>query len=257
MRRTSGIPSSNGRNSASLRLRMRLKRLIDIVASFLIIVLLLPVFAVASVAILIGSGRPIFYRQTRIGLFGEPFVMVKFRSMTTNAHSSIDVIRDQNDRSGPLFKMTNDPRVTGVGRVLRKLSIDELPQLFNVLAGTMSLVGPRPALPEEVETFPAELRARESVPQGLTGLWQLEGRMDADFEKYRSLDLSYVENWCLRLDLKILVKTPFVVARQALRRTEVVPNQTSAHALELKPLSVPKGNAVDVKSTASLLEPAE
>jgi len=241
----------------AFHVRMGTKRLIDIIASFLIILFLLPVFAAASVAIALGDGRPIFYRQTRVGHHGKPFVMVKFRTMTTNAHSSIDLIREQNDRSGPLFKMTNDPRITRVGRVLRKLSIDELPQLFNVLAGSMSLVGPRPALPEEVESFPAELRARESVPQGLTGLWQIEGRMDADFERYRTLDLRYVEEWSLRLDLKILVKTPFVVARQALHRTEVIPSQTPTHALDRKPTSVVRDDAADFASTASHLEPAE
>jgi lipopolysaccharide/colanic/teichoic acid biosynthesis glycosyltransferase len=243
--------------SLSFRLRLGVKRLIDVVASSLMILLLSPVFVVVSLTIILASGRPIFYRQTRIGLRGKPFVIVKFRTMTIGADSDLDSIRHHNSRSGPLFKMSNDPRVTGVGRVLRKLSIDELPQLFNVLAGSMSLVGPRPALPEEVEAFPAELRARESMPQGLTGLWQLEGRMDADFDKYSRLDLRYVQQWSLRLDLWILMKTPFVVIRQALSRSELSAGHLFPH--EPDEVSAPsvEADVADFTDRASQLELAE
>jgi len=256
--------ASTRRASLSFRLRLGVKRLIDIVAASLLILLFLPVFAIVSLTIIVASGRPIFYRQTRVGLRGKPFVMVKFRTMTIGADRDLDSIRHRNSRSGPLFKMSDDPRVTGVGRVLRKLSIDELPQLFNVLGGSMSLVGPRPALPEEVESFPAALRARESMPQGLTGLWQLEGRMDADFDKYSKLDLRYVEQWSLRLDIWILMKTPFVVIRQALNRNALdsgalFPGDSDSKSAPDIKAEAPDFDvdAVDYADRAVELEPAE
>lgn len=202
-------------------MRLGVKRSIDILVSVLMIALLSPLLVLAALAVLIGSGRPILYRQTRIGFAGQPFVMLKFRTMTNGSDLGDGTAGLRNARSGPLFKMSDDPRVTVVGRVLRRLSIDELPQLFNILQGSMSLVGPRPALPEEVAGFPPELRVRESMPQGLTGLWQLEGRLDPDFETYMELDLRYVETWSLHRDLWILLRTPFVVLRHSLNRTEI------------------------------------
>jgi lipopolysaccharide/colanic/teichoic acid biosynthesis glycosyltransferase len=206
----------------SSSLRLGIKRLLDIVIATILILVLLPVFTVAGVAVLVGTGRPLLFRQIRVGHNGRRFTMLKFRTMRVDAEQELDDLRDQNARTGPLFKASSDPRITSVGRVLRRLSVDELPQLFNVVSGQMSLVGPRPALPSEVEAFPIELRARESMPQGLTGLWQIEGRLDPDFEKYAELDLRYVEQWSVRLDLLILLKTPFVVAKQSLVRSEVI-----------------------------------
>ncbi len=191
--------------------------------------ILLPLMLVISMAILARSGSPILFRQTRVGRNGQQFTMVKFRTMSVDADKNLDTVAGSNDRTGPLFKAANDPRVTTVGRVLRRTSLDELPQLFNVLAGSMSMVGPRPALPHEVEQFPPELRVREAMPQGLTGLWQIEGRTDAEFATYARLDIHYVETWTLRRDVSILLRTPFVVVRHALARSEVqVPTGATA-----------------------------
>jgi lipopolysaccharide/colanic/teichoic acid biosynthesis glycosyltransferase len=158
----------------------------------------------------------VFYRQRRVGRYGDPFTMLKFRSMVADAHDRLDALQDDNERTGPLFKIHRDPRVTRVGSFLRATSLDELPQFFNVIAGTMSLVGPRPALFEERENFPTELLEREVLRPGLTGLWQVEARSDPDFDRYHRLDLDYVRNQSLWLDVKILVRTPFVVVRDAI-----------------------------------------
>ena len=205
-------------NDKTTFLRLKVKRLLDLIVSATMLVLLSPVFLIIAAAIILKDGRPVFYRQIRVGQRGREFTMIKFRTMTKGADASMSLLQDQNDRSGPLFKINDDPRVTFTGRVLRRTSLDELPQLINVFFGTMSLVGPRPALPSEVAHFPDELRLRESVPQGITGLWQLNGRMDSDFGKYAELDLRYVETWSLRQDLVILVRTPFVVFSHALKR---------------------------------------
>ncbi len=216
----------------SFRLRLAVKRSIDIALSTLLLLLLSPLLALTALIILVSSGAPILFRQTRVGRNGREFVMIKFRTMSTDAEQQLDEIKAENQRTGPLFKVNNDPRVTTVGRVLRRSSIDELPQLFNVLAGSMSLVGPRPALPAEVAEFSDRLRRRELVPQGLTGLWQLDGRTDPDFTKYEELDLRYVENWTLRLDLWIIIRTPFVIlghliCRDAVDAVEPTSNATS------------------------------
>ena len=261
------LPShvGNSRPSGSLRLRLGVKRLLDILISSVLIMVFVPVFAIAAVAVLAGSGRPLLFRQNRVGRDGRRFMMIKFRTMQNDAELQLDALRADNARTGPLFKATNDPRVTTVGRVLRRLSIDELPQLFNVLGGQMSLVGPRPALPEEVDNFPVELRARESMPQGLTGLWQLEGRLDADFSRYTELDLRYIEEWSLRLDLWILLRTPFVVVRQAFNRSEVVPGElfhqepgTSTRSIAFEREPVHEGPVdVGIVRVAALTSPLE
>jgi lipopolysaccharide/colanic/teichoic acid biosynthesis glycosyltransferase len=143
--------------------------------------------------------------------------MFKFRSMVTNAHERLHEVKDHNQRSGPLFKLHDDPRVTRVGQFLRVTSLDELPQLFNVIGGSMSLVGPRPALFEERENFPSELLEREVLRPGLTGRWQVEARLDPDFDRYHRLDLLYVRNYTFWGDLRILLRTPGVVIRDAWR----------------------------------------
>jgi lipopolysaccharide/colanic/teichoic acid biosynthesis glycosyltransferase len=149
----------------------------------------------------------VLYRQERVGLNGRPFTMLKFRSMVVDADSRLDTLRDENLGDGLLFKMREDPRVTPVGRWLRRLSLDELPQLLNVLGGSMSLVGPRPPLPSEVARYDNSVRRRLLVKPGLTGLWQISGRSDLPWDEAVRLDLRYVENWSLSLDLLILWKT--------------------------------------------------
>jgi lipopolysaccharide/colanic/teichoic acid biosynthesis glycosyltransferase len=187
------------------------------VVGSVLLLLLSPLFLVIAIAILITEGGPVFYRQRRVGRNGRSFTMLKFRSMVIDAHDRLDDLQHHNERTGPLFKIHKDPRVTRVGRFLRATSLDELPQFFNVLGGTMSLVGPRPALPEERTSFPPELLAREVMRPGLTGLWQVEARSDPDFDKYHQLDLDYINNWTLLLDVTLIVRTPFVVVGEACR----------------------------------------
>ena len=189
------------------RSQAALKRVFDIVVASVLLLLAAPVMAVVAVIVKLGDRGPVFFRQERIGRGGVPFRVVKFRTMFVDAEERLAALKADNERHGPLFKMTVDPRVTRAGRWLRETSLDELPQLFNVLRGQMSLVGPRPALPSEVEQFSAELRTRELVMPGITGLWQVEARDNPSFEAYRRLDLFYVENWSLTLDLLIVVAT--------------------------------------------------
>jgi lipopolysaccharide/colanic/teichoic acid biosynthesis glycosyltransferase len=169
---------------------------------------MLLVVSVAAIAIKLDSRGSIIYRQTRIGRGGRPFTMYKLRTMVTAADQQLAELAQQNERTdGPLFKLESDPRVTRVGRLLRATSIDELPQLWCVLVGTMSLVGPRPPLAEEVAHFDTELRTRFDVTPGITGLWQVEARDNPSFRVYRRYDLFYVENWSVRLDFAILIRT--------------------------------------------------
>jgi len=164
-----------------------------------------------AVMIRLDSEGPIFYRAKRIGRKGRTFTCLKFRTMVADADKMQDGLAHQNERDGILFKMSNDPRVTKVGGWLRKYSLDELPQFFNVLVGDMSLVGPRPPLASEVEKYDlAHLRRLDVLP-GITGLWQVEARQDPSFDSYISLDTAYVENWNLLLDLRILARTIGVV----------------------------------------------
>ena len=183
------------------------KRGFDIVVSSLILIVLSPLFLAVAIAIKLDDGAPILFSQSRVGRGGRIFGVLKFRSMMVDAESRLAALGAGNERQGPLFKMENDPRVTRVGRFLRDSSLDELPQLWNVLRGQMSLVGPRPALPAEVVNFSTELRMREQVMPGITGLWQVEARDNPSFEAYRRLDLFYVENWSITLDLMILIGT--------------------------------------------------
>ena len=193
------------------------KRAVDVVGSGVGLVLSLPVLLAAAVAVKVEDGGPVLFRHRRVGQDGAEFTLFKLRTMVPDAERQLHRVAAANQRTGPLFKSHHDPRITKVGRVLRAMSIDELPQLVNVLFGTMSLVGPRPALAYEVAQFDAELRARERVRPGITGLWQIEGRDDPSFDAYRRLDLFYVENWSLELDLVILLTTARAVFSQALR----------------------------------------
>ena len=189
------------------------KQVIDMVGSLVLIILLSPVFLLAALAIRFTSPGAVLFRQQRCGLNGQPFTMLKFRSMVSDAEQRKHELAALNEMGGPVFKVTNDPRVTRVGRTLRKFSIDEFPQLFNVLRGEMSLVGPRPLPVDEVERFddPAH-RRRLSVKPGLTCLWQVSGRNNVkDFKEWVRLDLEYIDNWSLWLDLRILWRTIPVV----------------------------------------------
>jgi exopolysaccharide biosynthesis polyprenyl glycosylphosphotransferase len=168
---------------------------------------LAPVLLTIGLAVRLSSPGPVLYRQERVGVNGQTFTMLKFRSMVVDADRRLEEIRAANISDGLLFKLRDDPRVTPVGRWLRRLSLDELPQLLNVLDGTMSLVGPRPPLPTEVARYDSQVRRRLLVKPGLTGLWQISGRSDLPWEEAVRLDLRYVENWSLAMDLLILVKT--------------------------------------------------
>jgi exopolysaccharide biosynthesis polyprenyl glycosylphosphotransferase len=189
------------------------KRTVDVVLSSAIVAMLLPALVVIALAVKLGSEGPVFYVSERIGKKGRVFPCLKFRTMIANAEQLKAALAAKNERTGILFKMKDDPRITRVGRILRKYSLDELPQLFNVLRGEMSLVGPRPPLASEVEKYELEHYRRLEVMPGLTGLWQVRARQDPSFERYVALDLAYVENWSFWLDLKILVRTAEVVVR--------------------------------------------
>lgn len=183
------------------------KRLFDIMAASMGIILLLPVFLVTAAAIKLGSKGPVLFKQTRLGKKGAYFKMLKFRSMVVNAEAMLKDLKEKNEVSGHMFKMKNDPRITKVGKIIRKTSIDELPQLFNVVKGDMSLVGPRPPLPNEVAGYGRWHDLRLSVRPGITGLWQISGRNDIGFEEMVSLDLKYIRERSFFYDLKIILKT--------------------------------------------------
>ncbi len=236
-------------------LHLAVKRFMDVVVAAVLLTLFAPAFLVISGIMLLRQGRPIFYRQVRVGHGGTPFTMVKFRTMVRDAHQQRHALAALNEREGPLFKATDDPRVTGIGKFLRRTSLDEVPQLLNVIRGDMSLVGPRPALPEEREQFTAELRQRELMPQGLTGLWQVDARHDADFERYRQLDLDYVRHWSLWRDLVILARTPFVVAQHALRHAPLDPGAAPEPAAERAPARERElaGTTIELRAPAHAL----
>ncbi|MGY2085167.1 sugar transferase [Blastococcus sp. SYSU DS0539] len=187
--------------------RRMVKGGVDRVVAGVALLLLAPVLAIVAAAVALTSPGPVLYRQERVGLGGRSFTMLKFRSMVVDADRQLERLREENISDGLLFKMRTDPRVTPVGRLLRRLSLDELPQLLNVLGGSMSLVGPRPPLPGEVARYDTSVSRRLLVKPGLTGLWQISGRSDLSWEESVRLDLRYVENWSLALDLLILWKT--------------------------------------------------
>ena len=183
-----------------------IKRAIDVVASGLGLIFLAPLLV--PVALLVKKdGGPIFFLQERVGYRGTPFHMIKFRSMVTNAEELKKELMDRNEGNGVLFKMADDPRITKIGKFIRKYSIDELPQLWNVFIGDMSLVGPRPPLPSEVEQYEEDAYRRLLVKPGITGLWQVSGRSNLSWEESIRLDLYYVENWSVMRDIVILFRT--------------------------------------------------
>jgi exopolysaccharide biosynthesis polyprenyl glycosylphosphotransferase len=187
--------------------RRMVKEIVDRVGAALLLLVLTPLLLVIGVAVTVDSRGGVFYRQRRVGRNGREFTIVKFRTMVRNAHALRTELTSANEGAGLLFKMRRDPRVTRVGSVLRRWSLDELPQLFNVLAGSMSLVGPRPPLPDETARYGPDVRRRLLVKPGVTGLWQVSGRSDLSWDEAVRLDLRYVEDWSLALDALILWKT--------------------------------------------------
>ena len=216
--------------------QLRVKRVLDVAFTLAGGLVILPVGVLAALAVKLQDRGPIFYKQTRVGRHGVPFTIVKFRTMIPNADRLyVDLAETKAGRDGPLIKLAGDPRRTRVGRILERTSIDELPQLLNVLRGEMSLVGPRPAQQSEVDAFDQELLARLEVLPGITGLWQVEARDNPHFSAYRRYDLFYLENWSVSLDLAILVAT---VQRVLLRGAQLLlPGERveMAQALQLTP----------------------
>ena len=196
------------------RSRRILKRTLDLIAASALLVLTAPLSLAAALLVRTGSPGPVIFRQERIGRDGEPFQMLKFRTMVAGAEDRLAEIEHLNEVDGALFKIADDPRVTEIGRVLRKWSIDELPQLVNVLRGDMSMVGPRPPLPSEVAQYDAWQLRRLRIRPGLTGVWQVSGRSDVPFDEAVRLDLFYIENWSLGTDLWLLAKTIPAVLRR-------------------------------------------
>ena len=202
-----GVPLLTFTTTPSNPMQLVVKRAIDLVLALFLTLLTLPIQLLAALAIKLTSRGPVFFRQVRCGLNGRHFTLLKFRTMEVDAEGRLPEIAHLNEMSGPVFKAARDPRLTRVGRVLRRLSIDELPQLWNVLGGDMSLVGPRPPLPEEVARYEPWQRRRLSMAPGLTCLWQVSGRSELDFDRWMELDLKYIDTWTPYLDLKILLKT--------------------------------------------------
>lgn len=189
------------------------KRLFDVAVSGMLIVIASPIMAIVAVMVRLDSAGPVLFKQDRVGIEGSHFRMLKFRSMVVDAEKQLQNMTHMNEGSGVLFKIKDDPRVTRIGSVLRRYSLDELPQLFNIFGGSMSLVGPRPPLPREVEAYEHDVRRRLLVRPGLTGLWQVSGRSNLSWQDSVRLDLYYVENWSLTGDLVILLRTVRAVFR--------------------------------------------
>jgi exopolysaccharide biosynthesis polyprenyl glycosylphosphotransferase len=190
---------------------MFIRRVMDLLLTLILAPFALIVMALSAVLIKLTSPGPVLFKQERCGLNGRIFVMYKLRSMVDNAEQARSELEALNEMDGPVFKSSRDPRITAVGKILRRFSIDEFPQLYNVLRGDMSLVGPRPPLPQEVARYERWQRRRLSMKPGITCLWQISGRNEVSFQDWMKLDLTYIDNWSLLLDLKILLKTVPVV----------------------------------------------
>jgi exopolysaccharide biosynthesis polyprenyl glycosylphosphotransferase len=202
-----GIPLIGIKSAGISPWQYTLKRGMDISIAGLILLLGSPIWLLTALAIKLDSRGPILFKQERLGYQGLPFMLYKFRSMHNRAERAMAGLRPQNQISGPMFKLKDDPRRTHVGKLIRKTSIDEIPQLLNVLKGDMSLVGPRPPLGSEVAQYEEWEKGRLEVRPGMTGLWQVRGRSELDFDEMVLLDLYYIENWSLRLDIQILLQT--------------------------------------------------
>jgi len=188
-----------------------MKRMLDVVFSSLALIILSPVLLAIAIAVKLDSHGPVFYSSERIGKKGRVFHCLKFRTMVRDAEQRRAEVMHLNERDGLLFKISNDPRITKLGSFLRKYSLDELPQFFNVLRGDMSVVGPRPPIASEVREYKLSHLRRLDVTPGITGLWQVQGRRDPSFDSYILLDVTYIENWSILLDLKIILRTIGVV----------------------------------------------
>jgi exopolysaccharide biosynthesis polyprenyl glycosylphosphotransferase len=215
IRPVDGLPMLHVEHPTLTGARRLVKAAFDRIGAGLLLVVASPLLAALAFAVRVGSPGPVLFRQVRVGKNGREFVMYKFRTMHTDAEARLAELRHLNQVDGALFKLRDDPRVTRAGRFLRKFSLDELPQLLNVLTGTMSLVGPRPPLPAEVAVYADDVHRRLAVRPGMTGLWQVSGRSDLPWEEAVRLDLRYVENWSLTLDLVILLRTLSAVTRGA------------------------------------------
>ena len=202
-----GIPLIGIREITFSRWGLIVKRAIDIIASATALIALAPLLGLIALAIMLDSPGPVLFRQTRVGKDGKTFTLHKFRSMRVGAEQEQDKLAERNEATGPLFKMRDDPRLTRVGKILRRFSLDELPQLLNVLRGEMSLVGPRPPLPKEVDEYQEWHKKRLEIAPGLTGLWQVSGRSDLTFDEMVLLDIYYIENWSPALDTIITLRT--------------------------------------------------
>jgi exopolysaccharide biosynthesis polyprenyl glycosylphosphotransferase len=207
-----GIPLLQFQTFKAKEGQLFLKRVMDLLISFSLLILLIPVFIVTALAIKLSSPGPVFFKQVRSGLNGRKFTVIKFRSMVMGAERRRQQLERHNEMKGsPVFKIRKDPRVTRLGRVMRKLSIDELPQLINVLKGDMSLVGPRPPLPAEVDLYESWQRRRLSMKPGITCIWQVSGRNKIHYDRWMEMDLEYIDQFSIWLDIKILIRTFFVV----------------------------------------------
>src|SRR5215471_6827665 len=213
-----GIPLLSFTTTPSNPLQLVIKRAIDLTVSLLLFIITLPIQLLSALMIKLSSPGLVYFRQIRCGLNGRHFTLLKFRTMEQGAAERLPEISHLNEMSGPVFKASKDPRLTRVGRILRRLSVDELPQLWNVIRGDMSLVGPRPPLPEEVSRYEPWQHRRLSMKPGITCLWQISGRNDLDFDRWMALDLKYIDSWSPLLDLEILVKTvPAVLSGRGAR----------------------------------------
>ncbi|HUP47841.1 MAG TPA: sugar transferase [Thermoanaerobaculia bacterium] len=202
-----GVPFLTFTTTPSNETHLAMKRLLDVGVSVMLLGLALPIIVLAAIAIRLTSPGSVLFKQERLGLNGRIFTLYKFRTMIEDAHTRREEVNHLNSMTGPVFKAKADPRITPVGRFLRKFSLDEVPQLWNVLKGDMSLVGPRPPIPEEVESYHRWHRRRLSMKPGLTCLWQVSGRNEIDFDRWMELDLQYIDNWSPSLDFKILLRT--------------------------------------------------
>jgi exopolysaccharide biosynthesis polyprenyl glycosylphosphotransferase len=215
IRPVDGLPMLHLDHAALRGPRRFVKDIFDRVAAFFLLLIFAPLLLTLAAVIRATSDGPVLFRQVRVGRDGRQFRIVKFRTMYQGSEQMLASLKGQNEHDGLLFKMRLDPRVTPIGQFLRRYSLDELPQLFNVLGGSMSLVGPRPPLPSEVANYPMDMRRRLVVKPGMTGLWQVSGRADLPWEEVMRLDLRYVENWSLSFDLVILLRTVTAVLRSS------------------------------------------
>jgi len=200
-------------NSPGNYFSLKVKVILYFILTLIILILISPVMLLISVLIKLEDGGPVFFKQVRVGRHGRLFKCFKFRTMVVNAEELREKLMALNEVDGPVFKIKNDPRITKIGRFLRKTSLDELPQFFNVLFGDMSIVGPRPPIPSEVEQYERNLIRRLSINPGITCIWQVSGRNNVPFDRWMEMDMEYIDNWSLALDMKIILRTIKVVLR--------------------------------------------